>query len=58
MKKYHCIVAFDKEKLYILFCKRKKEPYKDLYNFAGGKVELGETDEDAAFRNYRKKTES
>lgn len=56
MKKYNCIVAFNKDKTEILFCKRRKEPYKGLYNFVGGKVEAGEEGLDAAYRELYEET--
>lgn len=40
----------------ILMCKRNKPPYKGLYNLVGGKVEPGETEEDAAYRELREET--
>ena len=40
----------------VLFCKRKKEPFKDRLNFVGGKVEPGETSEDAAYRELQEET--
>lgn len=49
-KHSNCIVVFDKDKEKVLFCKREKEPFKGLYNFVGGKVERGETSEEAAYR--------
>lgn len=56
MKTYNCIVVFDKTKHNILFCKRIKDPYKGLYNFPGGKVEDGESSEDAAYRELHEET--
>ena len=35
---------------------RAKEPYKVLYNFVGGKVEKGESDDDAAYRELTDKS--
>jgi len=52
----NCIVVFNKDKDSVLFCKRKKEPYAGLLNFVGGKVEAGETSEDAAYRELYEET--
>ena len=52
----NCIVVFNRGKDSVLFCKRKKEPYKGLLNFVGGKVEAGETSEDAAYRELWEET--
>ena len=56
MKKYNCIVVFDKDREHILFCKRMKDPYKGLFNFVGGKVEPGETGDEAAYRELEEET--
>lgn len=56
MKRLNCIVVFSEGKNKILFCKRMKEPYKGLYNFVGGKVEDGETSEEAAYRELLEET--
>ena len=55
-KVMNCIVVFNKDKDKVLFCKRKKEPFKDRLNFVGGKVESGETSEDAAYRELQEET--
>lgn len=55
-KVMNCIVVFNKDKDKVLFCKRKKEPFKDRLNFVGGKVELGETSEAAAYRELQEET--
>ncbi|MGN0485502.1 MAG: NUDIX hydrolase [Lachnospiraceae bacterium] len=55
-KHNNCIVVFDKTKKNILFCKRKKNPYKGLYNFVGGKVEPEESSEYAAYRELKEET--
>ena len=52
----NCIVVFNRGKDSVLFCKRKKEPYAGLLNFVGGKVEAGETSEDAAYRELWEET--
>ena len=54
--KYNCIVVFNSDKTASLFCKRKKDPYKGLYNFVGGKVEPGEESEAAAYRELKEET--
>lgn len=55
-KVYNCIVVFNKEKDAALFCMRKNEPYKERYNFVGGKVEPGEESEAAAYRELQEET--
>jgi mutator protein MutT len=55
-KHSNCIVVFNKDKDLVLFCKRQKDPYKGLYNFVGGKVEMGESSEAAAYRELQEET--
>ena len=55
-KVMNCIVVFNKDKDKVLFCKRKKEPFKDRLNFVGGKVEPGEASEAAAYRELQEET--
>lgn len=50
MKTYNCIVVFNHDKTKALFCRRIKNPFKGKLNFVGGKVEAGESEEDAAYR--------
>ncbi len=52
----NCIVVFNKEKDAILFCRRKKDPFKGRLNFVGGKVEPGESSMDAAYRELQEET--
>ena len=52
----NCIVVFNKEKTKVLFCKRKKDPFKGTLNFVGGKVESGESPEEAAYRELQEET--
>ena len=56
MRKLNLIVIFNKDLSKILFCIRAKEPYKGLYNFVGGKVENGESNDEAAYRELFEET--
>ncbi len=56
MKKLNLIVVFDKKMEKALFCIRAKEPYKGMYNFVGGKVEEGEENDEAAYRELFEET--
>lgn len=56
MKKLNLIVVFNKDLSNCLFCIRAKEPYKGMYNFVGGKVEEGENNDDAAYRELFEET--
>ncbi len=56
MRKLNLIVVFSENLDNVLFCIRAKEPYKGLYNFLGGKVEEGETNDDAAYRELFEET--
>ena len=42
MQGYNVIVVFNNQLTKVLMCKRKKEPYKGLSNFVGGKIEKNE----------------
>ncbi len=56
MRNLNLIVVFSKKLDNVLFCIRAKDPYKGLYNFVGGKVEEGETNDDAAYRELFEET--
>ncbi len=56
LKKSNLIVVFNKKLDKALFCIRAKEPYKGLYNFVGGKVEEGEDNDTAAYRELFEET--
>lgn len=55
-KKMNIIAVYDQKEENILMCYRSKEPYRNLYNLVGGKVEENETDEDAAYRELEEET--
>ena len=47
MKRMNVIAVFTPDMKYTLMCKRKKDPYKGLYNFVGGKIEKDNSIEEA-----------
>lgn len=56
MQGYNLLAVFDKNAEKILMCKRKKNPYKGLSNFVGGKIEKNENGMDAAYRELWEET--
>ena len=56
MKKLNVILVYNKEENKILMCKREKEPYKGKFNLVGGKVEKGEDELHAAYRELYEET--
>lgn len=56
MRKLNVIIVFNKEENKILMCKREKEPYKGKLNLVGGKVENGEDELEAAYRELKEET--
>lgn len=56
MRKLNVIIVFDNEEDKILMCKRTKEPYKGKLNLVGGKVEKGEDELHAAYRELEEET--
>lgn len=56
MQGYNVIVVFCENADQILLCKRRKEPYKGLSNFVGGKIENNENGIDAAYRELEEET--
>ena len=56
MKRYNVIALFDREQRKLLMCRREKDPYRGLLNFVGGKVEKGEDDLSAAYRELEEET--
>ena len=55
-RRYNIIMIYNVDCTKILFCKRVKDPYKGKYNFPGGKVEIGENDFQAAYRELYEET--
>lgn len=53
---YNVIAVFDEAAEHVLFCLRRKDPYKGLYNFVGGHIEPGEEGFAAAYRELREET--
>lgn len=53
---FNVIAVFDSNCKHILMCKRRKNPYKGLYNLVGGKIESGEDGLSAAYRELREET--
>ncbi len=56
MKGYNAIVVFNDSADRMLMCKRRKDPYKGLSNFVGGKIEKNESGIDAAYRELEEET--
>ena len=56
MKRYNVIAVYSPDEQKLLMCRRAKNPYKGMLNFVGGKIEDGETDEAAAYRELREET--
>lgn len=56
MKKLNVIAVYSKDEKKILMCKRLKEPYKGKFNLVGGKLENGENEYDAAYRELNEET--
>ena len=56
MQGYNLIVVYNTSADRMLMCRRKKEPYKGLSNFVGGKIEQGEDGYSAAYRELFEET--
>ena len=56
MKRYNVIAVYSPDETKLLMCRRAKNPYKGMLNFVGGKIEDGETDDAAAYRELREET--
>ena len=56
MINYNVIVVYDITEKKLLMCLRAKEPYKGKLNLVGGRIEPGETGEEAAYRELYEET--
>ena len=56
MQGYNVVVVFNKDMDRMLMCRRKKEPYKGLSNFVGGKIEKDEDGYAAAYREMQEES--
>ena len=56
MQGYNLIAVFSEHADKMLMCKRRKNPYKGLSNFVGGKIEENENGLDAAYRELEEET--
>lgn len=48
MKLYNIVMIYSQDEKNLLFCRRKKDPYKGKLNFPGGKIEKNELPMNAA----------
>lgn len=56
MQGLNVIAVFDETCEKVLMCRRRKNPYKGLYNFVGGKMMPGEDGFAAAYRELEEET--
>lgn len=56
MRKMNVIVVFDNNLNNILMCKRTKEPYMEMYNLVGGKIEKEDDGLNEAYRELSEET--
>lgn len=56
MQGYNCIMVYSEDGKHILFCRRRSNPYKGLFNLVGGNIEKGEDGFDAAYRELYEET--
>jgi len=56
MRGYNVIAVFDESADHVLMCRRRKNPYKGLSNFVGGKIEEREDGLTAAYRELEEET--
>ena len=56
MQGYNLIAVLSPDGSHMLMCRRRKAPYQGLLNLVGGKIEPGESDGDAAYRELQEET--
>ena len=56
MKNYNVVVVFNKELNKVLMCRRTKEPYKNMLNLVGGKIEKENDGLNEAYRELFEET--
>ncbi|OGO83636.1 MAG: hypothetical protein A2Y18_02190 [Clostridiales bacterium GWD2_32_19] len=56
MKEYVLAIIFDSEFKNVVMIKRNREPFMDMYNGVGGKIENGEKTEVAMIREIKEET--
>lgn len=56
MQGYNAIAIFNEHADKMLMCRRRKNPYKGLSNFVGGKIEENENGLEAAYRELEEET--
>lgn len=56
MQGYNVLMVYNKDMDKLLMCERLTEPYKGLSNLVGGKIEIGETGSEAAYRELLEET--
>ncbi|SDE29116.1 8-oxo-dGTP diphosphatase [Paenibacillus sp. UNCCL117] len=56
MQGYNVLMIYNKNMDRLLMCKRLKNPYQGLNNFVGGKIEIGESGMEAAYRELLEET--
>lgn len=56
MQGYNVLMVYNKDMNQLLMCKRLKNPYKGLSNLVGGKIEIGESGIESAYRELYEET--
>ncbi|TMW71130.1 NUDIX hydrolase [Alteribacter natronophilus] len=56
MQGYNVLMIYNNDMNQLLMCKRLKNPYKGLSNLVGGKIEIGESGIESAYRELFEET--